>query len=131
MAFPDSTTSRLRCVTWRSAARGTGGCSTPTRCSTSAPPPDSGTWCGCSTAAPYSESTSTSFRPPTSASANSGWAWTVGFGCATRAELESWMARLNELGVQHGGIVDAPYGSGLSFRDPDGIALDCSRHRAD
>jgi len=23
-----------------------------------------------------------------------------------------------------GGIVDAPYGSGLSFRDPDGIALE-------
>jgi catechol 2,3-dioxygenase-like lactoylglutathione lyase family enzyme len=48
----------------------------------------------------------------------------VGFGCATRAELESWMARLSELRVQHGGIVDAPYGSGLSFRDPDGIALE-------
>ena len=30
----------------------------------------------------------------------------------------------HELGVQHGGIVDAPYGSGLSFRDPDGIALE-------
>jgi glyoxylase I family protein len=48
----------------------------------------------------------------------------VGFGCAKRAELEVWMTRLNELGVQHGGIVDAPYGSGLSFRDPDGIALE-------
>lgn len=48
----------------------------------------------------------------------------VSFGCANRAELETWMARLNELGVQHGGIVDAPYGSGLSFRDPDGIALE-------
>ena len=48
----------------------------------------------------------------------------VGFGCATRGDLETWMARLNGLGVQHGGIVDAPYGSGLSFRDPDGIALE-------
>ncbi len=48
----------------------------------------------------------------------------VGFGCASRAELETWMDRLNKLGVQHGGIVDAPYGSGLSFRDPDGIALE-------
>jgi catechol 2,3-dioxygenase-like lactoylglutathione lyase family enzyme len=48
----------------------------------------------------------------------------VGFGSANRAELETWMSRLNELGVQHGGIVDAPYGSGLSFRDPDGIALE-------
>jgi len=48
----------------------------------------------------------------------------VGFSCATRADLETWMARLNELGVHHGGIVDAPYGSGLSFRDPDNIALE-------
>jgi catechol-2,3-dioxygenase len=48
----------------------------------------------------------------------------VGFGCANRAELEKWMNRLNELGISHGGIVDAGYGSGLSFRDPDGIALE-------
>lgn len=48
----------------------------------------------------------------------------VGFGCADRAELESWVTRLSELGIEHGGIVDAPYGSGLSFRDPDGIALE-------
>ncbi|WP_261553892.1 hypothetical protein [Frankia tisae] len=27
-------------------------------------------------------------------------------------------------GVDHGGIVDAHYGSGLSLRDPDGIALE-------
>ena len=26
--------------------------------------------------------------------------------------------------LEHGGIVDAPYGSGLSFRDPDNIALE-------
>ena len=48
----------------------------------------------------------------------------IGFGCANRAELESWVGRLGELGIEHGGIVDAPYGSGLSFRDPDGIALE-------
>jgi hypothetical protein len=28
------------------------------------------------------------------------------------------------LGIMHGGIVDAHYGSGVSFRDPDGIALE-------
>jgi len=28
------------------------------------------------------------------------------------------------VGIAHGGIVDAHYGSGLSFRDPDGIALE-------
>jgi catechol 2,3-dioxygenase-like lactoylglutathione lyase family enzyme len=43
---------------------------------------------------------------------------------AGRAELEYWVTRLGELGIDHGGIVDAPYGSGLSFRDPDGIALE-------
>src|SRR5215217_7107206 len=48
----------------------------------------------------------------------------VAFGCQDRAELEKWVGRLDELGVAHGGIVDAHYGSGLSFRDPDGIALE-------
>ncbi|MDT5091210.1 MAG: hypothetical protein QOH60_573 [Mycobacterium sp.] len=48
----------------------------------------------------------------------------VGFGVASRADLETWMDRLNALGISHGGIVDAGYGSGLSFRDPDGIALE-------
>lgn len=48
----------------------------------------------------------------------------VSFACQNRAELEAWVARLDELGVAHGGIVDASYGSGLSFRDPDGIALE-------
>ena len=48
----------------------------------------------------------------------------VAFACANRAELEQWESKLNELGVTNGGIVDAPYGSGLSFRDPDNIALE-------
>jgi catechol-2,3-dioxygenase len=48
----------------------------------------------------------------------------VGFACANRGELETWQARLDELGIAHGGIVDAGYGSGLSFRDPDNIALE-------
>ena len=48
----------------------------------------------------------------------------VSFGVANRAELEKWARRLEELGVAHGGIKDATYGSGVSFRDPDGIALE-------
>jgi len=48
----------------------------------------------------------------------------VGFGCANRGELERWARRLDELGIKHGGIKDASYGSGVSFRDPDGIALE-------
>ena len=46
------------------------------------------------------------------------------FSCANRAELEQWARRLDELGVTNGGIKDASYGSGVSFRDPDGIALE-------
>ena len=48
----------------------------------------------------------------------------IGFGVASRDELAGWAARLDELGVAHGDIVDASYGSGLSFRDPDNIALE-------
>ena len=48
----------------------------------------------------------------------------IGFGCADRDALVSWERQLDELGISHGGIVDAHYGSGLSFRDPDGIALE-------
>jgi len=48
----------------------------------------------------------------------------VAFTCADRADLESWQDRLDQLGIKHGGIVDAGYGSGLSFKDPDGVALE-------
>jgi glyoxylase I family protein len=48
----------------------------------------------------------------------------VSFACKDRNELALWAARLHKLGIMHGGIVDAHYGSGVSFRDPDGIALE-------
>ncbi len=48
----------------------------------------------------------------------------LAFGCANRDELKAWEIRLNELGIPHGGIVDTPYYSALSFRDPDNIALE-------
>ena len=48
----------------------------------------------------------------------------IAFGCASLSELVEWAARLDELGIAHGEIVDAGYGSGLSFRDPDNIALE-------
>jgi glyoxylase I family protein len=48
----------------------------------------------------------------------------VAFGCADREALAKWASRLDELGVEHGKIKEASYGSGLSFRDPDGIALE-------
>ena len=47
----------------------------------------------------------------------------VAFAC-TAAELPAWSKRLDELGITHGGIKTAGYGSGLSFRDPDNVALE-------
>ena len=48
----------------------------------------------------------------------------VAFGCVNREELVEWSQRLDELGIAHGEIVDAFYGSGLAFRDPDNIQLE-------
>ncbi len=48
----------------------------------------------------------------------------LSFGCATRGDLEEWAGRLDELGIDHTAIDDQHYGSGISFRDPDGIALE-------
>src|SRR4029077_4856628 len=39
----------------------------------------------------------------------------VAFGWADRSELDKWARRLDELGIEHGGIKDAGYGSGVSF----------------
>jgi glyoxylase I family protein len=48
----------------------------------------------------------------------------VAFGCADRSQLEQWQARLDGLGIEHGGIAEDANGFGLSFRDPDNIALE-------
>ena len=48
----------------------------------------------------------------------------VSFAAADRGDLEKWQRHLDELGIAHGGIKDASYGSGLSFKDPDNIALE-------
>ena len=51
----------------------------------------------------------------------------VGFNVASRAELESWAAWLDELGVEHSDIRtgDQPFPfATLVFRDPDNIQLE-------
>jgi len=48
----------------------------------------------------------------------------VGFACKDRDELKTWEKNLNDLGIKHGGIVEASYGAGLSFRDPDNNPLE-------
>jgi glyoxylase I family protein len=48
----------------------------------------------------------------------------VGFQVESRAALDGWKARFQQLGVEHSPITDAPYGSVLVFRDPDNIQLE-------
>lgn len=48
----------------------------------------------------------------------------LAFGCDSRDDLVSWAEHLDGLGVAHSGVQDATYGSALSFRDPDDIAVE-------
>ena len=48
----------------------------------------------------------------------------VGFAVETTDELRAWADHLATSGIEHSGPVDAPYGTALSFKDPDGIALE-------
>lgn len=48
----------------------------------------------------------------------------LGLGVETRAALLAWAEHLTEAGIEHSGLVDAPYGTALSFTDPDGTALE-------
>ena len=48
----------------------------------------------------------------------------IGFAVKGRAGLLEWRDHLEKLGVKHSGLVEASYGPALSFKDPDGIALE-------
>lgn len=48
----------------------------------------------------------------------------LGFACESCEHLSEWAQHLDALGVSHSGVQDADYGSALSFRDPDGNALE-------
>ncbi|MBY4382107.1 VOC family protein [Rhodococcus sp. 05-2256-B2] len=47
----------------------------------------------------------------------------IAFGCS-QEELIQWRERLTELQIEHSGIKHAHYGSGISFRDQDNVALE-------
>ena len=42
----------------------------------------------------------------------------IAFGCASREELESWPARLDALGIEHGEILDRLYGGRSRISGP-------------
>ncbi|SDH85592.1 VOC family protein [Agrococcus jejuensis] len=48
----------------------------------------------------------------------------LGLGVASRDDLEAWVEHLDAVGIAHDGIVDVEYGSALSLKDPDGVALE-------
>ncbi|PPF46230.1 glyoxalase [Pseudoclavibacter sp. AY1F1] len=48
----------------------------------------------------------------------------IGLSVESRDELDAWARHLSEHGIEHSGIVEAPYGYALSFKDPDQIALE-------
>ncbi|MFN2611239.1 MAG: VOC family protein [Actinomycetota bacterium] len=48
----------------------------------------------------------------------------LSFVCKDLDELKSWASRLDELGIAHSEIEEHSYGTDVSFRDPDNIALE-------
>ncbi|MEM8708740.1 MAG: VOC family protein [Actinomycetota bacterium] len=48
----------------------------------------------------------------------------LAFTCGDQAELDAWIAHLDELGITRSDVLEEPYGLGLAFRDPDDIALE-------
>lgn len=48
----------------------------------------------------------------------------LAFSVGSRDELDSWLARLDELGIGHAGITEEDPWDVLVFRDPDNIQLE-------
>ncbi|MEO6398322.1 MAG: VOC family protein [Tepidiformaceae bacterium] len=48
----------------------------------------------------------------------------VSFAVGDEAELSSWAARLDQLGIENSGLSDHGYAHAVTFSDPDGIALE-------
>jgi glyoxylase I family protein len=42
----------------------------------------------------------------------------------SRAELDEWERHLTDIGVEHSPVIDKPYGSVLSVKDPDRTAVE-------
>ena len=48
----------------------------------------------------------------------------VAFAAPDRESLEKFVARLDELGIDHPGIADVPEGASLVLPDPDGVGVE-------
>lgn len=47
----------------------------------------------------------------------------VNFAVKDKTAMEAWVARLDELGIEHSPIIDATIGWILVFHDPDGLEI--------
>jgi catechol 2,3-dioxygenase-like lactoylglutathione lyase family enzyme len=47
----------------------------------------------------------------------------IAFGIADEAAAHAWVARLDDLGIEHSPVIEATIGWIVSFHDPDGIEL--------
>jgi catechol-2,3-dioxygenase len=52
----------------------------------------------------------------------------LAFRVADRDELQQWVSHFDAMGVGHSGIIDAPHGPTLVFRDPDNFQLELFVH---
>lgn len=48
----------------------------------------------------------------------------VALGVASRAELDEWVARLDELGIDHSDVTPTGVGDLVSLRDPDNVQIE-------
>lgn len=48
----------------------------------------------------------------------------LSISCTGRDAVEAWAAHLDQLGVEHSGVIDAAVGSLLVVKDPDGIPVE-------
>jgi catechol 2,3-dioxygenase-like lactoylglutathione lyase family enzyme len=48
----------------------------------------------------------------------------LSFGVPSRAELDAWLARFDELGIEHSGVTTTPVGDLVTVRDPDNIQVE-------
>jgi catechol 2,3-dioxygenase-like lactoylglutathione lyase family enzyme len=48
----------------------------------------------------------------------------LSFGVGPRAELDAWIERLDELGVEHSEVSSSPVGHQITVRDPDNVQIE-------
>jgi glyoxylase I family protein len=48
----------------------------------------------------------------------------LSFGVSSRAELDAWMAKLDELGIEHSDVSSSAVGDLITLRDPDNVQVE-------